>query len=328
MRRPRASRGSDAPCIPTIGTRSPSSRAYGSAELVIRPVTIATATPASTAARTAATVRGRIRRSSPTSVPSRSSATSRMRPVRPPVTGVRLVTAAARDARRGRPRRSAAGRQDPPRPRSSSRAASTPRRPSRSRAWSAPISRRARPAASSRAGSSASRRRMTSSPSGPPSSASRGSNPIGAGRPARSPVRMYGRFAQTRSKRSGVRSSPAPVPAAGRRSATATPTWSATPWATAFSAASCGRPGRLVRRDDLHLRGHATPPQGGGDRDRDGAGARPDVGDANRRRPDRARRAAQHVGQLGEGEIHEELRLGARHERPGVHGEGDRRGTP
>ena len=59
------------------------------------------------------------------------------------------------------------------------------------------------------------------------------------------------------------------------------------------------------------------------DRDRDGAGAGSDVGDADRWRPDRARRSAKHVSQLGEGEIHQLLRLRARHQRPGVHGKGD-----
>jgi hypothetical protein len=86
-------------------------------------------------------------------------------------------------------------------------------------------------------------------------------------------------------------------------------------------AGEVGRVAGCVGGDDLHLAEHRAPPEGNRQGHRDGAAPGPDVGHGERRRAGRARRASQSLGDRAEREVDEDLRLGARDQGPGVHGE-------
>jgi hypothetical protein len=78
------------------------------------------------------------------------------------------------------------------------------------------------------------------------------------------------------------------------------------------------RVGRSVGRDDLDLARHPEAAQRGGDRHGDRAAAGSDIGEADGRRAGGSRSATEHIGDLREREVHQELGLRPRHERAGV----------
>ena len=164
-----------APCIPTIGSRSPSSRANGSAELAIRPVTIATATPRLDGGAHC----GHGPRPDPQVVADhRAVQVERHEPDPARTAARRRGTGGGHGVRPAGPR----GRRDPGDPGQPGEVrhdVAAPAGQERSDGGGnqaspgpTPISRSASPPSLSRSGSAPSRRRMTSRPSGPPSSAS------------------------------------------------------------------------------------------------------------------------------------------------------------
>jgi hypothetical protein len=78
-----------------------------------------------------------------------------------------------------------------------------------------------------------------------------------------------------------------------------------------------------VRGHDLDLAQHPPAPKSHGEGNRDRSAPGPHVGDGEGWCARRSRRPAQAIGDLREGEAHEQLGLGSRDQRPGIHGEGD-----
>ena len=298
-----------------MGARSPSSRANGSAEVVIRPVTSATRTPRATTALIVATVRGGRRRSSPTSVPSRSRATSRIR---------RVVTPGAPRTARG------VDHGDPGTPGEVGLDAGIP-------AGEPPgdcrVHRRTLVAADLEQGDPVRGEALgqdveEAADDVEPVGARRrgrptGSNEAATGRRGTTSDGMYGRLAQTTSNRAGTTRRPATRPAGASRSAVATATRSPTAWATAFSRARSTASSEvseakistspsIPRRRRATARATAIVPA-----------PVPTSAIASGGVPGGPRGAGQPAADLAEREIDEHLRLRPRDQGPGVRRERD-----
>ena len=228
-----------------------------------------------------------------------------------------MMTDASADGRLGRAR---ARRVDPARPAAARRGPSRRRTPARQdaprparrspRPGPPPISSSATPSSASASGSRSSSRPMTA-------------EPVRRRRRARAPARTTSRPAARRSRRAGRTAGwPGPRRTDGRdRTGQQVRLHERDPVRrrhapTAFSA-RVERVVGHVGREDLDRRSSArSPAQRDGEGDRDGAAARPDVDDPDRRRTGRPRRSAEPPHDLRLGELDEPLGLRSRDQRP------------